>query len=521
MIDIYIALKIICAVLAVAASALTVIRTIHMFQQNSYKPHVQLKWMAANAKHYIINFLILAIAVAAIFVNKVWLYIVFYVLAVICALANMPMKNAKKPLVYTARVKRMLATDAVVLIAAYALSFFAGAEKAGLFGFATALALTPFVVLIGNFINSPIEKAIRQYYINDAKKMLKACPDLKVIGITGSYGKTSVKYFLSTALKAKYNVLMTPESYNTPMGVVKTIREQLRPTHEIFVCEMGARNVGDIKEICDIVFPDYGIITSIGEQHLESFKSIDNIVKTKFELYDAVPNKENMFLNGDNQYISAKLSENPNAGFHTYGIGNKNETYACDIRVTRKGTSFSVVCGDEKIENLQTPLVGEHNVTNLMGVVAVCRQLGVDADDIRMQLKKLASPPHRLQLTRRGNTAIIDDAYNSNPAGCEAALKTLALFDGEKILITPGMVELGKMQDHYNYEFGKSAASVCDHVYLVGKKQTEAIYKGLEDGGMHQSGVTVCESFIDAFNKASSSPEEKIILIENDLPDNY
>ena len=126
--------------------------------------------------------------------------------------------------------------------------------------------------------------------------MLKACPDLKVIGITGSYGKTSVKYFLSTALKAKYNVLMTPESYNTPMGVVKTIREQLRPTHEIFVCEMGARNVGDIKEICDIVFPDYGIITSIGEQHLESFKSIDNIVKTKFELYDAVQNKENMFL---------------------------------------------------------------------------------------------------------------------------------------------------------------------------------------------------------------------------------
>lgn len=167
----------------------------------------------------------------------------------------------------------------------------------------------PFLVLIGNFINAPIEKGIRQYYINDAKKMLKACPDLKVIGITGSYGKTSVKYFLSTALKAKYNVLMTPESYNTPMGVVKTIREQLRPTHEIFVCEMGARNVGDIKEICDIVFPDYGIITSIGEQHLESFKSIDNIVKTKFELYDAVPDKKNMFLNGDNQYISAKLSE--------------------------------------------------------------------------------------------------------------------------------------------------------------------------------------------------------------------
>lgn len=521
MIDIYIALNIIGAVFAIAASVLTVIRTTHMFQQNSYKPRVQLKWMAANAKHFVINLVILVLAVSALFINKIWLYIIFYVLAFICALVNKPMKNAKKPLVYTARVKRMLVTDAIVSAAAYAAAFFAGGEKRALFGFALTLAFMPFLVLIGNFINAPIEKGIRQYYINDAKKMLKACPDLKVIGITGSYGKTSVKYFLSTVLKAKYNVLMTPESYNTPMGVVKTIREQLRPTHEIFVCEMGARNVGDIKEICDIVFPDYGIITSIGEQHLESFKSIDNIVKTKFELYDAVPNKENMFLNGDNQYISAKLSENPNAGFHTYGIGNKNETYACDIRVTRKGTSFSVVCGDEKIENLQTPLVGEHNVTNLMGVVAVCRQLGVEADDIKMQLKKLTSPPHRLQLTRRGNTAIIDDAYNSNPAGCEAALKTLALFEGEKILITPGMVELGKMQDHYNYEFGKSAAVVCDHVYLVGKKQTEAIYKGLADGGISESAVTISESFIEAFNEASASPAEKIILIENDLPDNY
>ena len=220
MIDIYIALNIIGAVFAIAASVLTVIRTTHMFQQNSYKPRVQFKWMAANAKHFVINLVILVLAVSALFINKIWLYIIFYVLAFICALVNKPMKNAKKPLVYTARVKRMLVTDAIVSAAAYAAAFFAGGEKRALFGFALTLAFMPFLVLIGNFINAPIEKGIRQYYINDAKKMLKACPDLKVIGITGSYGKTSVKYFLSTALKAKYNVLMTPESYNTPMGVV-------------------------------------------------------------------------------------------------------------------------------------------------------------------------------------------------------------------------------------------------------------------------------------------------------------
>lgn len=184
--------------------------------------------------------------------------------------------------------------------------------------------------------------------------MLKACPDLKVIGITGSYGKTSVKYYLSTVLKAKYNVLMTPESYNTPMGVVKTIREQLRPTHEIFVCEMGARHVGDIKEICDIVFPEYGIITSIGEQHLETFKSIENIIKTKFELYDAVADKDKMFLNGDNENITKTLIGKGDKISHTYGLNEQNETYAYDIKVTNKGTVFSVCCRGQKIEGLQT-----------------------------------------------------------------------------------------------------------------------------------------------------------------------
>lgn len=516
-------LNIICLILAAVSSVFCVIRTTHMFQLNSYKPAVQFKWMRQNFKHYSINLILLALSVAAAFTNDVrWLYIVFYLFAVIFAMVNRPMKNAKKPLVYTARVKRMLVTDLIVWLAAFAAAFFAGGDRFALFGMGVALALVPVLPLIGNLINAPIEKAIRQYYINDAKKMLKACPNLKVIGITGSYGKTSVKYYLSTVLKAKYNVLMTPESYNTPMGVVKTIREQLRPTHEIFVCEMGARHVGDIKEICDIVFPEYGIITSVGEQHLETFKSIENIIKTKFELYDAVSDKSKMFLNGDNENISGNLAKKTDAGYHTYGLGNQNETYAYDISVSKKGTHFSVCCCGQKIENLQTPLIGEHNVTNLTGVIAVCVALGVPAEDIKLYVRKLSSPPHRLQLTRRGDTAIIDDAYNSNPAGCEAALKTLSLFEGTKILITPGMVELGSMQDECNYAFGRSAAGVCDLVYLVGKKQTQAIHQGLKDAGYDENKITVCESFMDAYNQASAvSGGQKIILIENDLPDNY
>lgn len=518
----YLILNIICLVLSAAASVLCVIRTTHMFQLNSYKPKVQLKWMRKNFSHYVINCILLVLSIAALFTNALWLYIVFFAFALIFALVNRPMKNAKKPLVYTARVKRMLVTDLIVWLLLNAAAFFAGDERYGLFGMGLILALVPVLPLIGNLINSPIEKAIRQYYINDAKKMLKACLDLKVIGITGSYGKTSVKYYLSTVLKAKYNVLMTPESYNTPMGVVKTIREQLRPTHEIFVCEMGARHVGDIKEICDIVFPEYGIITSIGEQHLETFKSIENIIKTKFELYDAVADKDKMFLNGDNENITKTLIGKGDKISHTYGLNEQNETYAYDIKVTNKGTVFSVCCRGQKIEGLQTPLVGEHNVINLTGVISVCLSLGVEAEDIKLFVKKLASPPHRLQLTRRGNTAIIDDAYNSNPAGCEAALKTLSLFDGVKVLITPGMVELGEMQDQCNYEFGRQAAAVCDNIYLVGRKQTQPIYKGVMEAGFSADKLVVCDSFMDAYNKAMALPgTEKIILIENDLPDNY
>ena len=130
--------------------------------------------------------------------------------------------------------------------------------------------------------------------------MLQSCSNITVIGITGSYGKTSVKFYLNKLLSAKYNVLMTPESFNTPLGVVKTIRTSLKATHEIFICEMGAKNINDIKEICDIVHPKHGVITSIGPQHLESFKTVENVVKTKFELADAIDKNGMVFLNYEN-----------------------------------------------------------------------------------------------------------------------------------------------------------------------------------------------------------------------------
>lgn len=249
----YLALNIICLLFAAVSSVLCVIRTTHMLQLNSYKASVQLKWMRQNFRHYIINILLLIVSVAAAFTKELWLYIVFYVLALIFALANKPMKTQKTSCLYR-KGKAHACNRCYSMACRICRSVFRGRRafwlaRNGNFPFTYSAASD-----YRQYNKCPDRKGYTSVLYQRCKKMLKACPDLKVIGITGSYGKTSVKYYLSTVLKAKYNVLMTPESYNTPMGVVKTIREQLRPTHEVFVCEMGARHVGDIKEICDIVF---------------------------------------------------------------------------------------------------------------------------------------------------------------------------------------------------------------------------------------------------------------------------
>lgn len=274
----------------------------HMFQQNSYKMLVQCKWYAKNIANVAIRGMFAVIGAIFLFLPQNFL-MGAVISNILCLIVNLPRK-AKKPLVFTTRVKRMIVSAVIMVGIIFALESFLYTEneKSSLLVSFT-LILAPLFVLITNIINKPVELCVKNYYINDAKKIIASMPNLIVIGITGSYGKTSTKFFLEKILSSKYNVLMTPESYNTTMGVVKTIRESLKPTHEIFICEMGAKGIGHIKEICDIVKPKFGIITSIGPQHLESFKTIENIITAKFELCDALPNDGVIFLNGDNEYI--------------------------------------------------------------------------------------------------------------------------------------------------------------------------------------------------------------------------
>lgn len=494
----------------------------HMFQLNSYTAKVQFGWMGKNLFSLVPVVLASASAVLASFIERrsfAYAYTLFAMAVLVLALFYIPRK-AKKPIVYTARVKRMLVTIAIIVIAIFS----AAAFLDGVYEFyvlAAVSLLSPLFVIIANILNAPIEKAVRNYYINDAKKMLKSHSRLKIVGITGSFGKTSVKYYLTTLLGSKYNVLMTPESYNTPMGVVKTIRGSLRATHDIFVCEMGAKYVGDIKELCDIVNPEHGMVTSIGEQHLESFGSVQNIINTKYEMADGIAEDGKLFINISSETV---YKNRPHRDAVTYGLVDEADYFATDISVSGSGTEFTVCHGDEK-ETYRTRLIGEANVTNIVGAIAVAHgAYGIGLSELKKAVASLKCVPHRMELLDRGNMLIIDDAFNSNPAGAAAALRTVGLFDAVKIIVTPGMIELGEKEEELNASLGANAAKVCDYIVAVGERQAKPIVKGAKDAGFDENRIHVAKTFTAAMefvNSINAEGKKKVVLLENDLPDNF
>ncbi len=497
---------------------------VHMFQQNSYKPREYREWMQvrSNVGRLLGKSLYAVISLPLVLVGNTGCLIAACVMNAMTILVNKP-RQAKKPLVYTMRVRRMLVTTTVLYVVGILLSLAAGAYRERVCGgiLLVLFLVQPFLILLVNWINRPLEQAIDRHYVADAARILREMPNLTVIGVTGSYGKTSVKYFLNTLLSSRFNVLQTPGNYNTTLGVVRTIREQMKPFHEIFICEMGAREVGDIKEICDLVHPDHGIITSIGPQHLQSFRTIENIIGTKFELADAVPAEGRVFLNYDNGYIRGhKIDKN----VVSYGTTGGDVAYrAYDIAVSPNGSTFKMRDEQGGEYEFHTRLVGNHNVQNIAGAIAVAHTLGIPMEKLRYPVKQLESVPHRLQLSRQGGRILLDDSYNSNKNGFKAALDTLEMFKELRILMTPGMVELGEKQYSENKEVGAYAADKCDYAVLVGREQTKPIQDGLLEAGFARSRMIVVDSLQEAFQMVNAIPDErqKVVLIENDLPDNY
>ncbi|MDE5869605.1 MAG: hypothetical protein K2H18_05180, partial [Muribaculaceae bacterium] len=320
-----------------------------MFQQNSYRIPRYWKWLSRNlgsswrlvdmACVFMLFSSLIPATASALIIAIIALGKIFLILK----------RKYKKPLVFTRRVWRIYSVTALLALGAFLTVAFVpgiGSEAYPQFTIAlgTLLLLTicSFIpVILADIILMPVEKIINQRYINDAKKILKSMPDLKVIGITGSFGKTSTKHYLQRILSEKYDVLITPGSYNTPMGVVRTVREHLKPFNEVFICEMGAKQKGDIDEICRIAHPHCGIITAVGPMHLETFKSIENVQATKFELADDLPSDGFIVVNNDFEYCANRPVTNVRE--IKYGITNPKgcDYIATDIRYTPNGTAFN------------------------------------------------------------------------------------------------------------------------------------------------------------------------------------
>ncbi|HEY7347122.1 MAG TPA: UDP-N-acetylmuramoyl-tripeptide--D-alanyl-D-alanine ligase [Ktedonobacterales bacterium] len=460
--------------------------------------------------------------------------------------------QAKKPLVYTARAKRLLSTAIVISLALAAglgaglwfafqpsiglqpvsLTFAWGAAFTLGMGILTERGVIALAIILANVVMFPVEAQVRQYYLRQAKaKLARIHP--RVIGITGSYGKTSTKHILKTILSARYKTLATPGSFNTPMGVCRVINTDLLPEHEIFIVEMGAYTRGEIAELCRLAHPELGIITAVGPQHLERFGSIENVMRGKNELMEALPSGAPAIYNGDNPYCQQLMQQMRNEGrvrVLSYGLEPTNtdaQVIASDAQITRQGLTFTVTYrgaqGEERAA-FRSKLLGKHNVSNILAAVTAALECGMRLGEIARAVEEVEPVEHRLQLIAgAGGVTVIDDAYNANPEGVRTALDTLAQFnDGKRILVTPGMVELGPIEAEENYRFGQHAAGACDVAILVGRKRTEPIARGLRDAGFPEQQLFVVGSLTEATERMKSLVAPgAVVLFSNDLPDTY
>ena len=492
-------------------------RLLHYFQLESYQLPGYFRSIRRNRQKALIPTAALAaVGVLALVLGAPAVVRLVLVIGMAALLFMQAKKEKlKKPLVITERVKRLMAMHAATAFAAVLVMGLISPVLMYL-----APAFEALLLALAALCAQPIEKNINRQFVSDAKARLERNPNLIRIGITGSYGKTSTKFLLRDILSVKYSVLATPSSFNTTMGVTRVIREQLMPSHQVFIAEMGARHVGDIRELVDLVHPTIGLLTSVGPQHLDTFGSIERIKNTKYELIDGLPKDGTAIFARDHAICEELYARCPLDAKYMPG----DLMQASDVKAGPWGTRFTLTDSQTgESAQCETRLLGEHSIANLLLCCTAARVLGMSLSEIAMGVARCQPVEHRLQLLDGGaGMTIIDDAFNANPVGAQAALRVLENFPGRRIIITPGMVELGGEEAAFNRKFGEQMARSVDIAILVGKRHTQPIVDGLTEAGFPQENIHVVSSLdestkvLHAMMKAGD-----VVLYENDLPDNY
>lgn len=359
----------------------------------------------------------------------------------------------------------------------------------------------------------PLEIRIRNYYANKAKLKLTSFQGI-IIGITGSYGKTSIKNLVYDVLSMKYLCLKTKGSYNNQMGITKTILEEMN-RQEIFICEMGADHVHEIEDLCHFVNPSIGILSSVGPQHLSTFKTIENILYEKMKLLESLKEEGLGFYNFDNFYLN-QMDMELDCKVVRVGIHSYSDIKAINISCDHLGSQFDVIL-DEKMIHFKTHLLGEHNILNCLFAIAIGYYLKVDIALIQIAILMSKPTEHRMELKPFFKGMCIDNAYNSNPSSAKLALEVLKKMPGRLYLITPGFIDLGDLNDYYSEEFGKQM-SFCDGIILIGN--CYSIIKGLKEKEYDLNKIIQVKTMKEALKVMSTLIKEKdTVLIENDIPE--
>ncbi len=467
---------------------------------------------------------VLIVIVAALTVSSTFMYLVKLMAICFFMYYNLRFLNiankryvSKLKLNVTARVKRQITVYSIITtLIVIGLLFYLNPL--------VIMALMPLMIyptlLITNTILLPIENKIKEGYKKRAVAKLNAHTDTFVIGITGSYGKTSIKNIAGDLLNQYERTLITPESYNTPMGLTITINNYLKFYHQNFIAEMGAYYKGEIKELSDLVSPKVGIVSSIGPQHLETFKTIETIQATKMELIEALPSDGLGILNLDNEYIKNYQIKNDVKCVYYSLVDKSADIYASEITYKNGLMHFNILYQGQEYP-VSTKLLGRHNVYNILASILLLLYKGYPIEDIIKQVSHIKQIKNRLEYKYiSDDLAILDDAFNANVDGIKEAINIVSTFeDKQKIIITPGLIDLGKITEEVHNQLGQIISRTCDKSYIIGNLNREAIIKNLNEEELVN--FKFYDNFIDAYNDAVSQQGSKVILIANDLPDKF
>jgi UDP-N-acetylmuramoyl-tripeptide--D-alanyl-D-alanine ligase len=424
--------------------------------------------------------------------------------------AGLSYKGRSSKLTWTRRLRTLAVTTASLMLLAAVLGTLAGTPP----GFAATVAAgVPVLVDLALFAAAPLERRLAARFVRKATQRLAEVSP-RVVAITGSYGKTSTKFYAAHLLREKYVTLASPASFNNLSGLSRAINERLMPGTEVFVAEMGTYGPGEIRTMCNWLRPEIAVITAIGPVHLERMGSIDNIVRAKSEILE---NARVAVINIDGPHLAELAMSFENRGGRVIRCSRLDP--AADVHVASDGDELRISVYGELLSAMTLPNVFPANLACAIGVALA---MDITPSDVPARLAALPATEHRQKVLHAANDVIVvDDTYNSNPEGSAHALAALAALapGARRVVVTPGMVELGREQFAANEEFARRAATVATDVLVVGRTNRRALLRGAAAGAAR---VQVCADRSEAVAWVRRQlVAGDAVLYENDLPDHY